>query len=161
MSTTKTFTVNKVGESIYLCRTCQRGFNSAMELCIACYTADSKNHQGHEFARLIVQRVTDMPDDYDVQVSNWWRCSFPGCNLSMCLPASPIILARLADRRSHWPCNRMVTHTCRGTALPGRCVDRSLPRDRWPALSKDLFPQKSRSRNRKSDQHEVQDLSQR
>ena len=98
MSTTKNLIVNKVGESIYLCRTCQREYNSSMELCNECYKADSQNHQGHEFAKLMVQRVTDMPDDYDAQVSNWWRCNFPGCNLSMCFPPSPIMLARLADR---------------------------------------------------------------
>lgn len=73
--------VNKVGETLYLCRTCQREYNSSMELCTGCYAVESQKHQGHEFGRLIVQRVTDMPDDLQVQVKNWWRCSFPGCRL--------------------------------------------------------------------------------
>lgn len=62
-----------------------------MELCEGCYAADSQKHPGHEFARLMAQRVTDMPDDLQAQINNWWRCNFPGCK-GMFL--SPIAVAR-------------------------------------------------------------------
>ena len=90
--TTETILVRKVGESLYRCRTCLREYNASMELCEGCYAADSQKHPGHEFARLMTQRVTDMPDDAEAQINNWWRCNFPGCNLGMFL--SPIAVPR-------------------------------------------------------------------
>ena len=82
---TKILSAIKVGETLYLCRTCSREYNSSMELCRGCHTADSSKHHGHEIAQLIIQRTTDMPDDKDIQLKNWWRCSFPGCNLGIFL----------------------------------------------------------------------------
>lgn len=80
-----------------------------MELCGQCYAVNSQKHQGHEIAKLTIQRVTDMPDDQDVQLQNWWRCSFPACNLGISFPPILVALGHLADECSHWTFNRMVT----------------------------------------------------
>lgn len=61
--TTKNALVTKVGDTLYLCRTCSREYNSSMELCGACYAADSQKHRRHEIGQPMIQRVTDMPDD--------------------------------------------------------------------------------------------------
>ena len=80
-----------------------------MEVCEGCYAADSQRHQGHEFARLTLQRVTDVPDDEAVQINNWWRRNFPGCNLGMSLSPISVALGRLADKTSHWSFHRVAT----------------------------------------------------
>lgn len=82
-----------------------------MELCGACYAADSQKHRGHEIGQLMIQRVTDMPDDREVQLKAWWRCSFPGCNLGSFLAPKLVILGGLADECSHWTFSRMATQT--------------------------------------------------
>lgn len=83
-----------------------------MELCGQCYAVDSQKHQGHEIGKLMIQRNTDLPDDQDVQLQNWWRCSFPACNLGIPIPPILEALARLADECSHWTFGRMATQTC-------------------------------------------------
>ncbi len=85
--------MRKIGDTIYLCRTCHREYNSSMELCDDCYAVDLQKHQGHEYAQLKIERVTDMPDDLLAQVNNWWRCSFPGCNLGGCFSSISVGLA--------------------------------------------------------------------
>ena len=83
-----------------------------MELCGGCYAADSQKHRGHEIAQLMIQRVTDIPDDGEVQLKNWWRCSFPGCNLGNFLAPKLVAFGGFADECSHWTFNRMATQTC-------------------------------------------------
>ena len=70
----------KIGEAVYLCRTCRREYDHSMEICEKCYQEDSEKHAGHEMGRLAITRVTNMPDDMIIQANNWWRCSSPGCN---------------------------------------------------------------------------------
>ena len=70
----------KIGEAVHLCRTCRREYDHSMEVCGKCYQEDSEKHAGHEMGRLVITRVTNVPDDMIIQASNWWRCSSPGCN---------------------------------------------------------------------------------
>ena len=71
----------KVGESLYMCRTCKREGGSTTELCHKCYTEESPKHKGHEFSQLITERVDDMPDDENIQLANLWRCT--ACSFGM------------------------------------------------------------------------------
>lgn len=63
----------------YKCRTCSSEYHAAQELCEDCYNRESQRHLGHDFARMAIRRVTDMPDDLEAQLQNSWRCAFPGC----------------------------------------------------------------------------------
>lgn len=123
---TKTLIVNKVGESLYLCRTCLREYNSSMELCVGCYTAESKKHHGHEFAQLMVQRATDMPDDQAAQLKNWWRCNFPGCNLGKYCPQSRLPLdvsltQTVTGPSVEWLHKHAEARLCLGDAMIDQC----------------------------------------
>ena len=91
---------NKIGESLYLCRPCKQTYNSSFEICEQCYASEQANHPGHQFSRLAITRVTNMPDSADTQLTNWWRCAAPGCNLGRC----PLYTwSQSQDRGNFWP----------------------------------------------------------
>lgn len=73
----------KIGETIYKCRTCISQYQAAQELCESCNNRGSQEHAGHDIGRLVIRRATDMPDDFDIQCQNCWRCAFPGCGHGM------------------------------------------------------------------------------
>lgn len=109
-----------------MCRTCKREYNSDTGLCNGCYAADSPKHQGHEFARCMIQRVTDMPDDKDIQLSHWWRCNFPGCDLSTCYPhyRSPLrisLTVTVTGPSMEWLHKHAESRLCMGDALIDHC----------------------------------------
>lgn len=116
----------KVGDSIYLCRTCSREYNHSTEICGRCYAAESQKHQSHEFAKLMVQRVTDLADDPDVQIKNWWRCTFPGCNLGRpsdpsYMPFSDSLTDVVTGPSIEWLHRHTEARLCLGDALMDFC----------------------------------------
>lgn len=88
-------TACKIGETIYKCRTCQSEYQAAPEVCEECHNRNSQKHAGHDWARLTCVPSTDIPDDREIQLQNWWRCAFPGCGLGMCMNTSLHILTSI------------------------------------------------------------------
>ena len=73
------FSPHKLGHTIYRCQTCMNEYHYAQEMCERCKNRESQTHAGHDIRRLVIRRVTDMPDDIDSQTDTWWRCATPGC----------------------------------------------------------------------------------
>ena len=58
----------RLGESLYICKTCGSDFDAAISLCESCFDVEDPEHKKlHSFFRVVTKRAQGLPDDREAQ----------------------------------------------------------------------------------------------